>query len=67
MKTYRILISESYGKEIDIKAETEKQAIKIFEDEGYSDDQVYRNKFIDSMYLGIDEVKWKEKIGHKKK
>ena len=65
MKKFRILIAEHYGKEIDVKAKTEKQAIKIFEDEGYSDDQVYRNKFIDSMYLGIDEVKWKEKYGRK--
>ena len=57
MKTYRILISESYGKEIDIKAETEKQAIKIFEKQGYNDDQVHREKFIDYQFCEIEEIK----------
>ena len=57
MKTYRILVSEIYGKEIDIKAKTEEEAIKIYEKEGYSDDQVYRDKFIESQFCEIEEVK----------
>ena len=56
MKTFRILISETYGKEIDIKAKTEKEAIKIYEKKGYSDDQVHRDKFIDAMFCTIEEV-----------
>tara|TARA_R100001079_G_scaffold22384_2_gene11361 strand:- start:211 stop:399 length:189 start_codon:yes stop_codon:yes gene_type:complete len=55
MKTYRILVSEIYGKEIDIKAKTEDEAIKIFEKQGYSDDQVYREKFIESQFCEINE------------
>ncbi len=55
MKTYRILVSEIYGKEIDIKAKTEDEAIKIFEKQGYSNDQVYREKFIESQFCEIKE------------
>ena len=58
MKTFRILISETYGKEIDIKAKTEKQAIKIFEEQGYNDDQVHREKFIDAMFCTIEEISY---------
>ena len=57
MKTYRILIAEHYGKEIDVKAKTEKQAIKIFEEQGYSDDQVHRKNFIDWLFCEIEEIK----------
>ena len=56
MKTFRILISETYGKEIDIKAKTEKEAIKIYEEKGFSDEQVHRDKFIDAMFCTIEEV-----------
>ena len=56
MKTFRILISETYGKEIDIKAKTEKQAMKIFDKQGYNDDQVYRENFIDWQSCEIEEV-----------
>ena len=56
MKKFRILIAEHYGKEIDVKAKTEKQAIKIFEEQGYNDDQVHREKFIDAMFCTIEEV-----------
>jgi hypothetical protein len=56
MKTFRILISETYGKEIDIKAKTEKQAMKIFDKQGYNDDQVYRENFIDWQFCEIEEV-----------
>ena len=59
MKKFRILVSEIYGKEIDIKAKTEEEAIKIYEKEGYSDDQVYRDKFIESQFCEIEEVKWR--------
>jgi hypothetical protein len=38
MKTYRILIAEHYGKEIDIEAKTEKQAKEIFLTKGLPDD-----------------------------
>ena len=31
MKKFWILVSEIYGKEIDIKAKTEEEAIKIYE------------------------------------
>ena len=55
MKTYRILVSEIYGKEIDIKAKTEDEAIKIFEKQGYSNDQVHREKFIESQFCEIKE------------
>ena len=55
MKTYRILVSEIYSKEIDIKAKTEDEAIKIFEKQGYNDDQVYRKKFIESQFCEIQE------------
>ena len=57
MKTYRILIAEHYGKEIDVKAKTEKQAIKIFEEQGYNDNQVHREKFIESQFCEIEEIK----------
>jgi hypothetical protein len=57
MKTYRILIAEHYGKEIDVKAKTEKEAIKIFDEQGYSDDQVHREKFIDYQFCEIEEIK----------
>ena len=56
MKKFRILIAEHYGKEIDVKAKTEKQAIKIFEEQGYNDDQVHREKFIDYQFCEIEEV-----------
>ena len=56
MKKFRILVSEIYGKEIDIKAKTEEEAIKIYEKKGYSDDQVHRDKFIDAMFCTIEEV-----------
>jgi hypothetical protein len=56
MKTFRILISEIYGKEIDIKAKTEEEAKKIYEEKGFSDDQVYRDKFIEAMFCTIEEV-----------
>ena len=56
MKTYRILISENYAKEIDIKANSEKEAIKIFEEQGYDDDQVHRENFIDYQFCEIEEV-----------
>ena len=55
-KTFRILIAEHYGKEIDIEAKTEKQAIKIFDEQGYNDSQVYREKFIESQFCEIEEV-----------
>ena len=56
MKTFRILIAETYGKEIDIKAETEDKAIKIYEEKGFSDNQVYRDKFIDATFCSVEEV-----------
>ena len=56
MKTLRILIAETYGKEIDIKAETEDKAIKIYEEKGFSDNQVYRDKFIDATFCSVEEV-----------
>ena len=56
MKTFRILIAETYGKEIDIKAETEAKAIKIYEEKGFSDNQVYRDKFIDATFCSVEEV-----------
>tara|TARA_R100000655_G_scaffold108912_1_gene161993 strand:+ start:1444 stop:1617 length:174 start_codon:yes stop_codon:yes gene_type:complete len=56
MKTYRILIAEHYGKEINVEAKTEKQAIKIFEEQGYNDNQVHREKFIDYQFCEIKEV-----------
>jgi len=56
MKKFRILIAEHYGKEIDVKAKTEKQAIKIFEEQGYNDDQIHREKFIESQFCEIKEV-----------
>ena len=56
MKTYRILIAEHYGKEIDFKANSEEEAIKIFEEQGYNDDQVHREKFIDYQFCEIEEV-----------
>jgi hypothetical protein len=56
MKKFRILIAEHYGKEINIKAKTEEEAIKIYEKKGYSDDQVYREKFIESQFCEIKEV-----------
>ena len=39
------------------KAKTEEEAIKIYEKKGYSDDQVYREKFIESQFCEIEEVK----------
>ena len=56
MTTYRILIAEHYGKEIDFKANSEEEAIKIFEEQGYNDDQVHREKFIDYQFCEIEEV-----------
>ena len=57
MKTYRILIAEHYGKEIDVKAKTEKEAIKIFDEQGYDDNQVHRENFIDWQFCEIEEIK----------
>ena len=44
------------GDGVDFKANSEEEAIKIFEEQGYNDDQVHREKFIDYQFCEIEEV-----------
>ena len=56
-KVYLLNRKGGEGKEIDVKAKTEIEAIKIFDEQGYSDDQVHREKFIDYQFCEIEEIK----------
>lgn len=55
-KTFIVTMSELYGKEIKVQAETKDEAIEKVR-LSYDDDQVVKERFIDSTYVDCEEIK----------
>lgn len=55
-KTFIVTMSELYGKEIKVQAETKDEAIEKVR-LSYEDDQVVKERFIDSTYVDCEEIK----------
>jgi mannitol/fructose-specific phosphotransferase system IIA component len=56
MKTFIVTICESIGKDIKVQAENKDEAIEAVR-QCYEEDQVVKERFIDSTYVDCEEIK----------
>ena len=56
MKTFHILISESWGKTIEVKAKTENQATKKVQRGEWTDKDIVKENIIDWLWVETEEI-----------
>ena len=56
MKTFKVTICESIGRDIKVQAENRDEAIEAVR-QCYDEDQVLNERFVDSTFVDCEEVK----------
>ena len=56
MKTFHVLISESWGKTIEVKAKTENQATKKVQRGEWTDKDIVKENIIDWLWVETEEI-----------